>query len=260
LNELSLMFLEISDGNWVWVLGHVGIWALVAARVLGLCLTAPALAIPELDWRLRVVLALLLSVVLIPVVEPLIATPLDLSSAGWGLLVEVLAGGIIGWLAALLIAGARLAGELVAAQAGLSTASLFDPETDEEMTVIGRLYGWIALAVFLALDGPLILVGALVESYRAMPAGRLLISKETAELVFGQVGRALELSLRAAAPAALALTLTGIVLGWLSRAAPSLPFVALALPIRSALGVVLVILSLATLVATFATTWDTLPF
>ena len=99
--------------------------------------------------------------------------------------------------------------------------------------MLGRLYGWIALAVFLALDGPLVLVRALVESYQAIPAGRLLISQETAELAFGQVGRALELSLRAAAPPALALTLAGVVLGWLSRAAPSLPFVALALPIRS---------------------------
>ena len=168
--------------------------------------------------------------------EPLIAPLADLPSAGWGLLLEVLTGGILGWSAALMIAGARLGGELVAAQAGLSTASLFDPETGEETTVLGRLYGWIALAVFLALDGPLILVRALVESYQAVPAGRLLISRETAELAFGQVGRALELSLRAAAPPALALTLAGVVLGWLSRAAPSLPFVALALPIRMRSG------------------------
>ncbi len=170
-------------------------------------------------------------------------------------------GGILGWSAALIIAGARLGGELVAAQAGLSTASLFDPDTGEETTVLGRLYGWIALAVFLALDGPLILIRALIESYRAVPAGRLLISQETAELAFGQVGRALELSLRvAAAPAALALTLAGIVLGWLSRAAPSLPFVALALPIRTVVGVVLIMLSLATLIVTLASAWDAFPF
>ena len=153
-----------------------------------------------------------------------------------------------------------MAGELVAAQAGLSTAALFDPETGEEITVLGRLYGWIALAVFLALDGPLVLVGALVESYQAVPAGRLLISEGTAALAFAQVGHALEVALRAAAPAALALCLAGIVLGWLSRAASSLPFVALALPIRSVLGVVLILLSLGTLVTTLSGAWDTLPW
>lgn len=254
------MGLEIGDGNWAWVVGHAAVWALIAARVLGLCLTAPALAIPELDWRLRFMLAVLLSTVLIPVVEPLIAPPADLATAGWGLVLEVLMGGILGWSAALIIAGARLGGELVAAQAGLSTASLFDPDTGEETTVLGRLYGWIALAVFLALDGPLILIRALIESYQAVPAGRLLISQQTADLAFGQVGRALELSLRVAAPPALALTLAGIVLGWLSRAAPSLPFVALALPIRTVLGALLIMLSLATLIATLARAWDTFPF
>ena len=257
------MGLEIGDANWARAVGHAGVWALVAARVLGLCLTAPALAIPELDWRLRLLLALLLSAVLIPVLEPMIAPPLDWSSAGWGLLLEVLVGGMLGWSAALIIAGARLGGELVAAQAGLSTASLFDPDTGEETTVLGRLYGWIALAVFLALDGPLILIRALIESYGAVPAGRLSISKETAELAFGQVGRALELSLRAAAPPALALTLAGIVLGWLSRAGAVTPFVCCSRCQADSelfLGVVLVMISLAALIATLANAWDAFPF
>jgi flagellar biosynthetic protein FliR len=254
------MAFYIGDGNWAWVLSHAVVWALVLARVLGLCLTAPALAIPELDWRFRLVLAALLSAVLIPVLDGLIAPPLDGSRAAWSVLLEVLTGGILGWSAALFIAGARLAGDLIAAPAGLSTAALFDPETGEETTVLGRLYGWLALAVFLALDGPLILVRALVESYQSIPAGRLLISWETAQVAFTQVGSALALALRAAAPPALALTLAGVVLGWLSRAAPSLPFVALALPIRCVLGIALVILSLTTLVATVARTWETFSF
>jgi flagellar biosynthesis protein FliR len=74
------------------------------------------------------------------------------------------------------------------------------------------------------------------------------------------VGQALEVALRAAAPPALALCLAGIVLGWLSRAASSLPFIALALPIRSFLGVVLVLLSLGALVTTLSGAWDTFPW
>ena len=27
------MALELGDGNWAWVLGHAGVWALVLARV-----------------------------------------------------------------------------------------------------------------------------------------------------------------------------------------------------------------------------------
>ena len=75
-----------------------------------------------------------------------------------------------------------------------------------------------------------------------------MISAETATMAFAQVGRALELALEVAAPVALALALAGIIMGWLSRAASSLPFVALALPIRTLIGVVLMLLGLVTLV------------
>jgi len=255
-----LMALDIGDWSWAWVLSHAGVWALVLARILGLCLTAPALAIPELDWRFRLGLAAILGTVLMPVLAPLIMSPVAWPATAQALLSEVLTGGVLGWSAALIVAGARLAGELVAAQAGLSTATLLDPETGDELAPLGRLYGWIALAVFLAMDGPLVLVRALVESYDAVPAGRLLISHETAMMAFAQVGHALALALQAAAPPALALILAGIVVGWLSRAAPSLPFVALALPIRSFLGLVLVLLSLSTLAVTLSGAWGTLPW
>ena len=70
----------------------------------------------------------------------------------------------------------------------------------------------------------------------------------------------LSLALEAAAPVALALALAGIVMGWLSRAATSLPFAALALPVRTLIGVVLLSLSLATLFATFSGAWQGYPW
>jgi flagellar biosynthesis protein FliR len=251
---------DLGDWDRAWVLAHAGSWAVVLARVLGMCFTAPGWAVPELDWRFRLVLAGLLSAVLFPVLEGSIVPPADLQSGAWVLLSELVIGGLLGWSTALVIAGARFAGELIAAPAGLSTAALFDPETGGELTVLGSLYGWLALAIFLTLDGPLHLVRALVESYRAFPSGRLLVPRETADLAFAQIGMALALALRAAAPAALALTLTSVVLGWLSRAAPSLPFNAFTLPIRCAMGIVLVSLSLFALVVAVATALESLPF
>jgi flagellar biosynthesis protein FliR len=202
-------------------------------------------------------MAVVLGLVVIPVLEPTIAPPVDWAGTVWSLLLEMLIGAMLGWSAALIVAGARLAGELVSAQAGLLTATLIDLETDGELGPIGRLYGWIALAVFLGLQGPMVLVRALVESYDAIPAGRNLISMETAMVSFGQAGRALELALQAATPPALALILSGIVVGWLSRANPSLSLAAQALPIRSLLGIVLVMLSVAALAVTFANAWET---
>jgi flagellar biosynthesis protein FliR len=243
--------------SWAWIISHAAVVGIVLFRVLGMCLTAPGLAIPELDVRFRIGLAAALGVVLYPVVEPSIVAPLGWQNVAFALVLELLTGAVLGFAAALVVAGARLAGDLVAAQAGLSTSTLLDPETGEEVTPFGRLYGWVALMAFLALGGPLTLVRSLAESYQAVPAGGLLISAETATVAFAHVGRALELALRAAAPVALALAMAGIVMGWLSRAAASLPFVALALPIRTVIGAVLLLLGVVTLFGTYGNVWET---
>lgn len=249
---------EISAEDWAWMTGQASVWGLVLTRALGLSLTAPVLAVPELDWRFRLALAALLGVVLAPVVGSSIEPPASWSVAAWAGLSELLTGGLIGWSAALVVAGARAGGDLIAAQAGLATATLIDPESGEFTNPLGRLYGLIALAVFLALNGPVLLVRALVESYQTVPAGRMVLSSDTATTAFAQVGQVLELALRAAAPPALALALAGITVGWLGRAAPALPFTALALPMRSLAGIALVLFSAATLVATLAAAWSAL--
>jgi flagellar biosynthesis protein FliR len=247
---------ESGELSWAWILSHAAVCGLVLFRALGLCLTAPGLAIPELDWRFKIGLAAALCAVVYPVALPSIVVPVGWQRLAFALVLELLTGAVLGYLAAMVVAGARMAGELVAAQAGLSTSTLLDPETGEEIGPLGRLYGWVAVVAFLGLGGPLILVRVVAESYQAVPAGGLLISAETATMAFAQVGRSLELALQAAAPVALALALAGIIMGWLSRAASSLPFVALALPIRTLIGVVLVMLGLVTLFVTFSSVWE----
>ncbi len=241
--------------DWSWLVSSLGNYALVMARVSGLCLTAPGLAAPGLGWRLRIGLAVMLSVVLSPVLGAQAVAPPELPGTAWALFAELLTGGLLGMMAGLIVAGACSAGELVGAQVGLSTSTLFDPESGEEQTAMGRLYGWMATAAFLAMDGPLALVRVLADSYTSIPAGSLALSPDSASLVFGQVGHALELALRAAAPPSVALVMASVVLGWLSRTAPSLPFLALSLPIRAVIGLLLVFLGLGSLLTAIAGAW-----
>jgi flagellar biosynthesis protein FliR len=246
--------------NWEWIGPRAGAMSLVLARIAGVCWTAPGLTASGLGWRLRLGLVFTLGVLIVPIVAPTILLPPGPTAAAWALLSEVLAGAMLGWSGALVLAGARQAGDLVSAQAGLSTSSLFDPETGDAATPLGHFHGLFALAVFLALDGPLVLVRALIRSYRDVPPGESLILAETAMMAFAQLGRALELALRAAAPAAIALTLVGLILAWLARSAPMLPFAALGLSIRSILGITLIGLGLAALATTLAHDWRMLPW
>ena len=228
------------------------------ARVLGLAWTAPALATPGLGGRFRLALAALLCAVVLPVVGPSLAAavgPAGWAAVGRACLVEGLVGAALGWSAALIVAGARQAGELVGLQAGLSPAALLDPEAGEELTPLGHLYGLVALAVFLALDGPLALVPAWSRATACCRrGGSCSRTRPRGRRSAGWVRR-WSWCCGAAAPTALALALAGVALGLLGRAAPSLPLVAVSLPIRFALGLALVVLGLAALAATLAAAW-----
>lgn len=253
------MFDEISVIDGASYLPRVGVWALILLRMQGLAWTAPCWTAPGLDWRFRGSLGLLVGAVLIPVVEPRSNWPMSPSAVGWSMLTELLVGCLLGWSAALVIAGARQAGELVASQAGLSVVSWFDPDSGESLTPIGHLYALLASVAFLALDGPLVLVRAMIESFQEMPAGRALPIEELSTQLFGRVARGLEISIQAAAPAAVSIALVGLVMAWLARAAPASPFAALSLPIRSMVGILLTALGMAALVATFVAVWQSFP-
>jgi flagellar biosynthesis protein FliR len=238
-----------------WFTANAAVWLLITARSAGVCFTAPVLAAPGLDVRFRGALAVLLGTWMTPVATPLVE-PLEANRAiVWLVLNELLIGGLIGWSASLIVAAARQAGDIVAAQSGMAPSALFDPETGEELTALGHLYGLIALATFLAVDGPIVMVGAMIESFRTIPAGRLVFERATADVIFGQAADALALAVRAAAPPAVALAAAGVALGWLGRLAPSVPLMSLSLPIRAVLGVLLVSASLATLIVCLTNAW-----
>ena len=240
-----------------WLLAHAGLAALGFSRALGLAVTAPALTTAGLDPRFRFLLAAMLGLLLWPVIEasglkePIITGP----ALGAACLIEAIVGAALGWSAALIVAGARQAGEIVASQTSFSSAALLDPEAGDELTALGHLYALIALGVFLALDGPVALVRSLAESYRVIPPGGGSLTVETAEIAFKQVGLALELAIKGAAPVAVAMTLAGVALGLLGRAAPSLQLLAAAMPVRALVGLLLVFLGLVTFGITLTSAW-----
>lgn len=275
-----------------WLLAEGAVWLLAAARAFGLAWTAPGWATPALGPRLRIGLAAALALIVGPMLAPQqralgLALPADpaapAAGLAWlrlagGLLVEGVIGAGLGLTAGLVVSGARQAGELIGIQAGLTPAAVFDPETLADgatLTPLGHLFGLLALAVFLTLDGPLTVVDALVESYQVVPVAAGVLGREAESTrdagtpdeptagrplaavrwLAGRLDRALELAVRLAAPVALALILTGLALALVSRTAPASPLANLAWPVRSTLGLALVALSLIALVATLGSVW-----
>jgi len=212
-------------------------WPLV--RVLSLFASAPLLSHRAIPLRIKVALGVGITLVLVPNVP---APPLSdaLTGAGLALLVQnILVGIVIGFTVRIVFAAFELAGELVGLQMGLSFAGFFNPASGTTENAVASFMSLLALLCFLAIDGHLMLLQALAESFRVFP----LTDTAQVPLDFDRLVRLatdmFAIALTLALPFIAVLLLINIVLGVLARVAPQLNIFAVGFPLTLLAGMTL---------------------
>jgi flagellar biosynthetic protein FliR len=95
--------------------------------------------------------------------------PLDPAS-GAGLLIlaqQLLIGFAMGFAMRLVFSAVDMAGNLISLQMGLGFASAYDPQTAGQTAVISEFMGLLALLVFMAINGHLMVIATLTHSFTA---------------------------------------------------------------------------------------------
>jgi flagellar biosynthesis protein FliR len=212
-------------------------WPLV--RVLALLASAPLLSHRAIPLRIKVALGVAITVVLMPNVP---TPPLSdaLTGSGLALLAQnILVGVVIGFTVRIVFAAFEMAGELVGLQMGLSFAGFFNPASGTTENAVASFMSLIALLCFLAIDGHLMLVHALSESFRVFPltdAARIPLDLDRlVRLASDMFAIALSLAL----PFIAVLLLINVVLGVLARVAPQLNIFAVGFPLTLLAGMTL---------------------
>jgi flagellar biosynthetic protein FliR len=212
-------------------------------RILGLLATAPVTSGPQFPARAKIALALFITIVIAPTL-PALPSIDPASWEGLGYLARELAIGlVIGFMMRLVFAAVEMAAEIMGMQMGLGFAQFYDVQMAAPVPVLGRFFGLAATLTFLAIDGHLLLLSVLVQTFTTMPvAGAMHASFwQTAASMGGFfVFAALSLAL----PVIAALLVTNLALGVLSRAAPQLNIFAIGFPVTLMLGFAAVLLSI----------------
>ncbi|HUN94081.1 MAG TPA: flagellar biosynthetic protein FliR [Burkholderiaceae bacterium] len=205
------------------------------ARVLALFATAPIFSHPSLGVRVRVALALAISLLLAPQVA---TPPIDRLAGTAGLLAlaqDMMVGLVLGFTVRLVFAAIEFAGEMMGLQIGLSFAGFFNPTSSQSQTPISTFLSLVATLMFLSIDGHLQLLQALAETFRAFPIGADGIPL-SAEQVARMGSRMFSLGLSIALPFIAVALLTSILLGILSRVAPQLNLFGIGFPLTLTSG------------------------
>jgi flagellar biosynthesis protein FliR len=140
-------------------------------RISGFVLTAPIASETTVPSLVKIALTLGLAFVL----APLAPVPADLSIfSGAGVLAavqEVLIGIAIGMVVQLAFEALSFAGQSISTNMGLGFATLVDPQHGANAPVLGQLFMIFGMLAYLAVNGHLVLLGALAKSFQTLPIG-----------------------------------------------------------------------------------------
>lgn len=213
-------------------------------RILALLAAAPPFNNTALSVNVRLMLGLAIAIAITPVLP---AIPAMEPASGMGLLIlakELLIGFAMGFSIRLIFSAIDMAGNIMATQMGLGFATLYDPQNTAQTPVVSEFLGLLALLVFMAINGHLMVIATLVQSFTAIPisatalgSGSWLNMANAGVVVFSS-------GLLLALPILVALLITNIALGVLSRAAPQLNLFAVGFPVTLALGFAMLIISM----------------
>lgn len=151
---------------------------------------------------------------------------------------EALVGLALGFIIQIAFAAPLVAGEIIGGAMGIGFANMIDPNSGRSSPAIGQFLSIMLTLLFLSLDGHLILVDMIVQSYRALPPGAAwLMPGQLRDIaLFG--GYAFSAGLLLALPVGFLLLCLNLVMGMLARSAPALNLFAIGLPASLAVGVI----------------------
>lgn len=212
-------------------------------RILALVAAAPLFGARGIPAGVKISLAFMLTVVIAPLLPPMPQVA-PASPAGLLILVQQLMIGYgMGLAVRIAFIAVEMAGHVIGLQMGLGFATFFDPQNSAQVPILGQFMSVTAMLVFLAINGHLMVIAALVESFDTLPVGipAAVASWKTLALAGGNIfawGTLLAL------PVLAALMLTNVALAVLTRAAPQLNIFVVGFPITLALGLIVLAFSL----------------
>jgi flagellar biosynthetic protein FliR len=137
----------------------------------------------------------------------------------------------------------EMAGHIIGLQMGLGFATFFDPQNSTQVPIMGQLLGVMAMLLFLAINGHLMVITALVESFATLTVGSFAAGGGWKALVLAG-GNIFTWGALLSLPVLAALMMTNVALAVLTRAAPQLNIFVVGFPITLALGFIVLALSL----------------
>lgn len=218
------------------------IWPLM--RISAMFIAVPLFSLRAVPARVRLILSVAITFVVMPLLPAFPVIDMFSYEGIRVAIAQVMIGLSTGFIVQLVFAAVVFAGQGAALSMGLGFASMVDPQNGQQVPVIAQFYVITSTLIFLSLDGHLLLIKMLLDSFTSLPIGFDGITKTNIWDVIAWSSRLFAGGLLLAMPVIVSLLLVNIGFGVATRAAPQLNIFSVGFPVTLMLGIVLIWLTL----------------
>ncbi|WP_275096508.1 flagellar biosynthetic protein FliR [Sedimenticola hydrogenitrophicus] len=225
-------------------------------RIGALMISAPVFSSRQTPVLFRIGFTLVLTWVLVPVIPPPPVVDAFSHEAFVILLQQILIGVFMGFILQMVFAALIFGGQVIAYSMGLGFASMVDPQNGVQVPVISQFYLILATLLFLILNGHLVLIETLAQSFHTFPVAMTGLSQNGLSEIVGWASRMFTAGLLMALPVVAALLLVNLGMGVIGRAAPQLNIFAVGFPMSILIGFMLIWITLPDVMGNFSQLLD----
>ena len=215
---------------------------IVFARMLGFISQAPVFNRKEIPTVVKTGFAFVLTVTLVGVLKPA-APPAD-NSIFLSIILNVAVGAMIGYMARLILLAISSGADMINMQMGLSSATVLDPSSQAQISLVEKIFATLALLIFINLGGIYWLFTAFMRSFTIFPiyATSIPLTKiVNMEYLTQMTSNVLYMGLQIASPVLLATLGQDIILGVISKTAPQVNVFQLSFLFKPVFGAAIIV-------------------
>ncbi len=217
---------------------------MVLVRITCFVFAAPFFSTKNVPNRVKIGLGVMIAFIVYQTL-----TPVELgynTVFGYAIIVlkEAATGLLIGFSASICTSILNFAGQLVDMETGLSMVTLFDPQSNESVTITGAYYQYVVTLLLLVSGMYQFVLRAVCDSFVLIPVNGAVFKSES--LLVGMVafmGDYLSIGFRLCLPVFVAALLLNAVLGILAKVSPQLNMFAVGIQLKIVLGLAVLFLT-----------------
>ena len=225
---------------------------LVFARIGAMVMLLPGLGEANIPVRIKLAIALLLTLVILPVHRA--AYNIDMQSITALLVLmmhEIVIGIVLGATARVTLSALQVAGSVIAQQLGLGFVTSVDPTQGQQGLLVGNFLTILGLTLLFATDSHHLVIAALNDSYAIFAPGASMASGDVASLATSAFTAAFKIGIQLSAPFLVFGIVFNIGLGVLARLMPQMQVYFVGVPLSILAGFLILALVLVTMMGTF---------